>query len=295
MPNNNEEAHQEVIPGQAQLDSSITQKINYLQTLQAALEDHDDRQIYELIDKPRYDREVKKSRSTTKSQNLADLIADDHEQLSHYLSENLIDYLGQTYPFFYYDEVKNGEFDIYFGNWWDRRKFGKLDVLNVAFEFDETEYNKLKRAFELDALNQRYNTENIAEISAGSAQLQKLIDGQDERDHQKETLRQQLKEVSQKSTLPWDSGKVKEERQGIVNQLSQLADEDEEAINANKKIKENDEKILSLSKEDTILTYEKQSIQQRFEDFSHFESHNQSLYTDYLTNLIGKGQVKADD
>ncbi|WP_054655052.1 hypothetical protein [Secundilactobacillus silagei] len=270
-------------------------KINYLQTLQSALHDHDDRQIYELIDKTRYEREVKKSRSTTKTQELADLVADDHEQLSHYLSEKLIDYLGQTYPFFYYDEVKDGEFDIYFGNWWDRRKFGKLDVLNVAFKFDETEYNKLKRAFELDALNQRYNTENIADITANSAELQKLIEGQDERDHEKEKLRQQLKEVSQKSTLPWDSGKVKEERQGIVDQLSKLADDDEEAINANKKIKENDEKILSLSKEDTILTYEKQSIQQKFEDFSHFESHNQSLYTDYLTNLIGKGQVKADD
>ncbi|GAX01179.1 exonuclease SbcC [Secundilactobacillus silagei] len=295
MPNNNEDTTQEVTPGQAQLDSSITQKINYLQTLQSALHDHDDRQIYELIDKTRYEREVKKSRSTTKTQELADLVADDHEQLSHYLSEKLIDYLGQTYPFFYYDEVKDGEFDIYFGNWWDRRKFGKLDVLNVAFKFDETEYNKLKRAFELDALNQRYNTENIADITANSAELQKLIEGQDERDHEKEKLRQQLKEVSQKSTLPWDSGKVKEERQGIVDQLSKLADDDEEAINANKKIKENDEKILSLSKEDTILTYEKQSIQQKFEDFSHFESHNQSLYTDYLTNLIGKGQVKADD
>ncbi len=185
MPNNNEETNQEVTPGQAQLDSSLTQKIKYLQTLQSALHEHDDRQIYELIDKPRYDREVKKSRSTTKTQNLADLVANDHEQLSHYLSENLIDYLGKTYPFFYYDEVRNGEFDIYFGNWWDRRKFGKLDVLNVAFEFDETEYGKLKRSFELDALNQRYNTDNIAEISANSAQLQKLIDGQDERDQLK--------------------------------------------------------------------------------------------------------------
>lgn len=169
-----------------------------MQTLQSALHDHDDRQIYELIDKTRYEREVKKSRSTTKTQELADLVADDHEQLSHYLSEKLIDYLGQTYPFFYYDEVKDGEFDIYFGNWWDRRKFGKLDVLNVAFKFDETEYNKLKRAFELDALNQRYNTENIADITANSAELQKLIEGQDERDHEKEKLRQQLKEVSQK-------------------------------------------------------------------------------------------------
>ncbi|MTV81058.1 exonuclease SbcC [Lactobacillus sp. CRM56-3] len=282
-------------PGQAQLDSSITQKINYLQTLQDALHDRDDRQIYELIDNTRYAREIKKSRSTTQTQNLADLVADDHPQLSHYLSQNLIEYLGKTYPFFYYDEVQDGEFDIYFGNWWDRRLFGQLDVLNVAFKFDETEYNKLKRTFELDSANQRYNTENIAQITAKSAELQKLIDQQDERDHQKESLRDQLKEISQRSTLPWDSGKVKEERQTIVDQLSKLADDDEAAINANKQIKENDEQILTLSKEDTILTYEKQSIQKSFEDFSHFESHNLSLYADYLNNLIGKGQVKTDD
>ncbi|WP_246147453.1 exonuclease SbcC [Secundilactobacillus folii] len=295
MQNNNEESNQELTPGQAQLDSSITQKINYLQTLQDALHDRDDRQIYELIDNTRYAREIKKSRSTTQTQNLADLVADDHPQLSHYLSQNLIEYLGKTYPFFYYDEVQDGEFDIYFGNWWDRRLFGQLDVLNVAFKFDETEYNKLKRTFELDSANQRYNTENIAQITAKSAELQKLIDQQDERDHQKESLRDQLKEISQRSTLPWDSGKVKEERQTIVDQLSKLADDDEAAINANKQIKENDEQILTLSKEDTILTYEKQSIQKSFEDFSHFESHNLSLYADYLNNLIGKGQVKTDD
>lgn len=61
MQSNSEEPRQEITPGQAQLDSSITQKINYLETLQRALHDRDDRQIYELIDKTRYDREVKKN------------------------------------------------------------------------------------------------------------------------------------------------------------------------------------------------------------------------------------------
>lgn len=295
MQSNSEAPREEINPAQAQLDLSISQKINYLQTLQAALHDGDDRQIYELIDKTRYDREVKKSRSTTQTRELSGLVSDVHDELSHYLSQNLIDYLGKTYPFFYYDEVTSGQFDIYFGNWWDRRLFGQLDVLNVAFEFDETEYGKLKRTFDLEPLHQRYNTDNIAEITAKSAELQKLITQQDDRDRQKDDLRQQLKDVSSKSTLPWDSGKVKEERQGLVDQLSQLADEDEAAMNANKQIKDNDEQILELSKEDTILNYEKQSIQQTFDDFSHFESHNQSLYTDYLTNLIGKGKVVADD
>ncbi len=39
---------------------------------------------------------------------------------------------------------------------------------------------------------------------------------QGERDQRKELLRSQLKENGQKSTLPWDSGKVKEERQVLL-------------------------------------------------------------------------------
>ncbi|ANZ63853.1 exonuclease SbcC [Secundilactobacillus paracollinoides] len=292
---NSEENQQELKPSETQLDLSITQKITYLQTLQQALHDGDDRQIYELIDKVRYSREIKKSRSITKAEDLSNLIDDAHAQLSHYLSQNLIEYLGKTYPFFYYDETAEGQFDIYFGNWWDRRLFGQLDVLNVAFKFDDGEYGKLKKAFELDAMHQRYNTENIAAITSKSAELQELINHQDDRDREKEDLRAQQKEVSQKSTMPWDSGKVKEERQTIIDKLTQLADEDEAAMNASKTIKENDDRILELSKEDTILNYEKQSIQKTFDDFTHFESHNQSLYTDYLTNLIGKGQVISDD
>ena len=278
-----------------QLDMTIAQKIAYLQKLQQALHDGDDRQIYELMDPIRYARDVKKSRTTDQSADLSMLISDVHADLSHYLSGKLIDYLGQTYPFFYYDEINNGTFKIYFGNWWDRRLFGELDVLNVAFKFAEEEYDKLRQTFELAPAHKRFNSDNIDAVTAENAKLQRLIDDQSERDNQKDTLRQQLKGLGSKSTLPWDSGKVKEERQTIVDKLSELADQDEAAMNANKTIKENDEKILSLSKEDTILNYEKQSIQKTFEDFTHFESHNDTLYTDYLTSLIGKGRVNAND
>lgn len=279
------------------LTQAIANKLDYLSTLQAAVQHGDDRQVYELLDQVRYHKEVKKTRATKTVNHLAELVDNIHPQISHYLSDQLIDYLGHIYPFFYYDEYTTGLFHIYFGNWWDRRLFGDLDVINVKFEFDQTEYQKLQQSFNLESQHQRLNTAQIEKISAQSEDLQKLMDAQPVRDNQKTKLREQLKENSQKSSLPWDSGKLKDERQGIIDQLTQLADQDEKALNAHKLIKKNDDQILVLSKEDTILNYEKQSIRDAFDDFEHFEAHNQSLYADYLNSLIGKseGGVKADD
>ncbi|QMU07785.1 exonuclease SbcC [Levilactobacillus suantsaii] len=279
------------------LTQAIANKLDYLSTLQAAVQHGDDRQVYELLDQVRYHKEVKKTRATKTVNHLAELVDNIHPQISHYLSDRLIDYLGHIYPFFYYDEYTTGLFHIYFGNWWDRRLFGDLDVINVKFEFDQTEYQKLQQSFNLESQHQRLNTAQIEKISAQSEDLQKLMDAQPVRDNQKTKLREQLKENSQKSSLPWDSGKLKDERQGIIDQLTQLADQDEKALNAHKLIKKNDDQILVLSKEDTILNYEKQSIRDAFDDFEHFEAHNQSLYADYLNSLIGKseGGVKADD
>ncbi|MGN1291949.1 MAG: exonuclease SbcC, partial [Levilactobacillus brevis] len=157
------------------------------------------------------------------------------------------------------------------------------------------EYQKLRDSFALEAQNQRLNTAKIESISAQSEELQQLVNAQTQRDNQKAELREQLKENSSKSSMPWDSGKLKEERQAIIDQLTKLADEDERALNAHKTIKENDDRILVLSKEDTILNYEKQSIRDAFDDFEHFEAHNASLYADYINSLIGKSEVTIDD
>ena len=46
----------------------------------------------------------------------------------------------------------------------------------------------------------------------------------------------------------------------INNRSSYLAELDEKAGNAYRQIRENEEKILALSKEDTLMGYEKQSI-----------------------------------
>ncbi|WP_125582843.1 exonuclease SbcC [Levilactobacillus cerevisiae] len=279
------------------LTQAIASKLDYLSTLQAAVQHGDDRNVYELLDQVRYYQEVKKTRATRTVNHLAELVDNIHPQISHYLSDNLIDYLGHIYPFFYYEEYTTGLFHIYFGNWWDRRLFGDLDVINVKFEFDQKEYQKLKDSFALEAHGQRLNTAQIESISGQSEQLQSLVDAQTTRDNQKADLREQLKENSSKSSMPWDSGKLKDERQDIIDELTKLADEDEKALNAHKAIKENDDKILVLSKEDTILNYEKQSIRDAFDDFEHFEAHNTSLYADYLNSLLGKseGEVTVDD
>ena len=279
------------------LTQVIANKLDYLSTMQAAVQHGDDRKIYELLDQVRYYQEVKKTRADRSVNHLAELVDNIHPQISHYLSDNLIDYLGHIYPFFYYEEFTTGMFHIYFGNWWDRRLFGDLDVINVRFEFDKTEYQKLRDSFELEGQGQRLNTSKIEAISAESEKLQELVNAQPKRDNEKTQLREQLKENSGKSSMPWESGKVKTERQEIIDQLTELADADEKALNAHKLIKENDDKILVLSKEDTILNYEKQSIRDAFDDFEHFEAHNASLYADYLNSLLGKSEseVTVDD
>ena len=56
-------------------------------------------------------------------------------------------------------------------------------------------------------------------------------------------------------------------------------------------IKDNEKKILALSKEDTLISYEMQSIVAKFGTFDGFEEKNDALYRDYITSLIATGQV----
>ncbi len=223
--------------------------------------------------------------------NLVDDLAD---QLSNYLSENLIKYLGKTYPFFYYEEYQTGHYRIYFGNWWDRRQFGELDVLNVRFSFDQTEYDKLRTAFELARDNKRYNSDRISKISSENDRLQDLIDHQREREERKEALQEQLKEVSSRSGI-WESSRNKESRQELVEQLQKLEDQEEEARNAAQTIKDNERVVLSLSKENTILSYEQKSIIDTFGSFEDFELANRNLYANYLASLNGSEGKQVDD
>ena len=174
------------------LTKRLQQKLDYVTTVRQAITAGDDRLIYELIDGDHYHQALLNEEPDPTRNAQVDLITDVYPAISHYLSTKLIDYLAHEYPFFYYEETQLGEFQIYFGNWWDRRRFGKLNVLKVAFEFSSEEYNKLQKTFELAPAHKRFNTDRIQQISAGSDQLQKLIDAQSDRDAQKEELRKQL-------------------------------------------------------------------------------------------------------
>ena len=277
----------------AAINNQIVNKIDFLQQFKAAVADHQDRRIYQLLDNQRYAKEIEHREQQTNNQSVMSLVDDLVDQLSHYLSVNLIDYLGKAYPFFYYEEYQTGHYRIYFGNWWDRREFGELDVLNVRFLFNQEEYAKLQKSFELVHDNKRYNRDKIDKISQENDRLQDLIDHQREREERRAKLQDQLKEVSSHSGI-WESSKNKESRQNIVDALQKLESEEQESRTAAQTIKDNEQVVLALSKENTILSYEQKSIVDTFGSFEDFELANRNLYASYLASLSDEKQVNTD-
>lgn len=277
----------------AAINERIVNKIDFLQQFKAAVADHQDRRIYQLLDNQRYAKEIEHREQQANNQSVMSLVDDLVDQLSHCLSVNLIDYLGKAYPFFYYEEYQTGHYRVYFGNWWDRREFGELDVLNVRFLFNQEEYAKLQKSFELVHDNKRFNSDKIDQISQKNDSLQDLIDHQREREEQRTKLQDQLKEVSSHSGI-WESSKNKESRQNIVDALQKLESEEQESRTAAQTIKDNEQVVLSLSKENTILSYEQKSIIDTFGSFEDFELANRNLYASYLASLTDEKQVNTD-
>lgn len=277
------------------INKQIATKIKYLQELETAVDHHDDCKVYQLLDNQRYAAEIEHREQQPNEQGVMNLVDDLADQLSNFLSANLIQYLGKAYPFFYYEEYQTGHYRIYFGNWWDRRRFGELDVLNIRFAFDQEEYQKLARAFELSKQNKRYNSDRIEQISSENDRLQKLIDNRQEREQKRAELQSRLKDASAHSGL-FESNKNREARQVIVEQISKLEDEEQESRTAADTIKENERVVLDLSKENTILSYEQKSIVDTFGTFEDFELANRNLYASYLKSLGGKqAGVSADE
>lgn len=273
------------------IDQAISHKIDYLTALRAAIKNHQDAKVYQLLDNQRYAAEIEhreQQANDTGVMNLVDNLAD---QLSNYLSKGLIDYLGRAYPFFYYEEYQTGHYRIYFGNWWDRREFGDLDVLNIRFAFNKTEYDKLAESFKLADQGKKYNSSRIEKLSQENDHLQQLIDSAEQRDRQKASLQSELKDANSRSGL-FESSKNKEARQDIIDQISELEDEAEQARGAQAKIKQNNQQVLELSKENTILSYEQKSIMDTFESFEDFELANRNLYANYLKHLSQKSDGK---
>ncbi|WP_268912991.1 hypothetical protein [Lentilactobacillus sp. SPB1-3] len=276
------------------LSSAIDHKLDYLNQLNESIKSGDDLKLYELIDTNRYNQEFKGEEGTEQANDF-NLVANLDSELSHHLSNQLINYLGKTYPFFYYHEFDLGRFNIYFGNWWDHRLFGELDVLNVQFHFAEDEYNKLSQSFELELQNKRVNDDEMKSLADENERLGQLMDSQSERDQQKDSLRAQIKENEEKSPMPWEAAKVREEREQLNQSMLELTQIDEEANGARQTIKDNEAKILSLSKDETILNLEKQNIRATFGSFEEFNQNNQQLYTKYLTFLSDGLKVNVDE
>lgn len=278
------------------INRQISTKIEYLQGIKDAIEKHDDRRVYQLLDNRRYAAEIEHREQQPNNQNVMNLVDDLVNQLSTYLSANLIHYLGKTYPFFYYEEYQTGHFRIYFGNWWDRRQFGELDVLNLRFLFNETEYKKLAKSFELQQSGKRYNSAKIDQLSNENDHLQDLLDHATEREQTRSSLQEQLRDANSHGGL-FESSKAKESRQELVDQLSKVEEEAKQAENAADKIKENEKTVLELSKENTILSYEMKSIVDTFGGFEEFELANRNLYANYLKHLsvMNGGKQVAND
>ena len=152
----NENQDSKAVDVSQEIKGRIETKVKYLQELDQAIDQHRDRDVYRLLDNQRYAKEIEHREQQPNDEGVMSLVDDLADQLSSYLSVNLIKYLGKTYPFFYYEEYQTGHYRIYFGNWWDRRRFGELDVLNVRFSFDQTEYEMLNKSFALARKNKRY-------------------------------------------------------------------------------------------------------------------------------------------
>ena len=81
----------------------------------------------------------------------------------------------------------------------------------------------------------------------------------------------------------------------MVEQLQKLEDQEEESRNAAQTIKDNERVVLSLSKENTILSYEQKSIIDTFGSFEDFELANRNLYANYLASLNESEGKQVDD
>lgn len=97
------------------LTNEIKNKLDYLQSLGRAVQAQDDRLVYQLIDSEKYSTEILKARHSSYDKSNERLVEDAYGLVSEYLSSNLIGFLRERYPFFYFEETETGKFQFYFG------------------------------------------------------------------------------------------------------------------------------------------------------------------------------------
>ena len=270
---------------QSVLNGKLQAKLNYIHDVQQAVNDNDDRRVYELLDSQTYNIKVRQAPQAESNEALSSLVADMQDELSHHLGQRLITYMAEQFPFFYYEETQLGVFQLYFGNWWDRRHFGILDPLAVQLIFDDTEYDKLVKAVALSEEGQRYNTQVIAELTQANETLQQVVNDQNQRDAERTQLLAQLAATEERGGL-FGNRNQSEHREVLKERVAQLDAIDAKAAQVPTLIATNNAQILNYSKEDTILIYEQRAISDTFGSFSAFQEAVANLYENYMAELI---------
>lgn len=278
----------EVANNEAIINNKFDTKINYIQAVKAAIAAEKDLNVYELLDKRRFELELNGVEVTEYDAELPWLVNNMHHDMGHYLATKLIAYLAEKFPFFYYEETHLGVFELYFGNWWGRRRFGLLDPLSVSFIFDDQAYSMLSRAVDMAAKDERYHSAAIEETTKTNEIHQQLLDGQEERNAQRRELEAKLAELGEKGGF-FLGRSNSDEREDVQEELSKLDALDAKADEVPAVIAENNAKILEYSKEDTILLYEQRAINDTFGSFAAFEEAVSTLYADYLKALRAQG------
>ena len=249
----------EILDERAQFSNALEAKLQYISDVQQAINEDNDRKLFQLLDSKKYSTIIKEQIDVTDNQRDFRMIDDLMEALSHHLSQRLIQYLSERFPFFYYEEDTRGVYQLYFGNWWDRRHFGLLDPITVTFIFDE-------------------------KTTKANEKLQKIVDKQDERDQERDQFQKELEKIGEKPGM-FESQENKARREFLKQRLSEIRSMDEKAWEVPKLIAENNDLILNYSKEDTILIYEQRAINDQFGNFENFKVAVKDLYRDYVKQL----------
>ena len=272
---------------QSVLNGKLQAKLNYIGDIQTAVAEGNDRRVYELLDSQKYNMQIRQAPQAEPNRVLSVLVDDMQDELSHHLGQKLIAYLSEKFPFFYYEESQLGVFQLFFGNWWDRRHFGILDPLSVKFIFNDEEYEKLARAVELAESGQRFNAQVIEDTTRANEALQKVVNDQNARDAERTQLMGQLAATEERSGL-FNKSAQAEQREVLRARLAQLDAADAKAATVPDLIAENNAQILNYSKEDTILIYEQRAINDAFGSFADFQNAVGSLYVDYVSSLVAE-------
>lgn len=275
------------------LISQLKNKDQYINELAEAIDQHNDLRIYQLLGPLRYQDEINNAFNLEFGDYPFELVKDQRQDLAHFLSDNLIDYLIKKFPFFYYREVEKGQFKVFFGNWWDRREIGTLDALNVEYTLDEEKLEKVEKALNIDEADKTLNSDQINQLSAQNVELQKTVTAQAELEKKQQELMEQQNNLADKGGL-FESNKIKEERQQIKDELAKIAEEAEQAAKAPEQIRNNQKQILVLSKEDTTLSLEIEALKKSFTSYREFRETADQLYKNYINSLLDEGQVKSN-